>query len=350
MDASGNPNGVIVWEGLNPVVNAWYANYDRAIKWMDGRVVHLQIATDITQIKELQEKQLKAEAQLVQAQKMESIGNLAGGVAHDLNNLLSPIIGYGEMLLEDRGLDVEQKESVNEIVNAGFRARDLVRQLLAFSRKQTLSYKPVNLNMVVNGVENLLRRTIRENITLDLCLSPDIQTVMADIGQIEQVIMNLAVNAADAMPDGGRLSIETASVFLDEEYAESHEDIRPGRYVMLSVSDTGTGIDDETRAQMFEPFFSTKGEQGTGLGLATVYGIVKQHEGNIWIYSELGKGSTFKVYLPGIRRKAYRREKQKKENLGIQRFRNHHARGRQRTGTPSCPCHLETSGLQGLRR
>ena len=315
LDASGNPTGVVVWEARNPVTDTWYVNFDRAVKWMDGRVVHLQIATDITQIKDLQEKQLKAEAQLVQAQKMESIGNLAGGVAHDLNNLLSPIIGYGEMLLEDRGLDDLQKESVSEIVKAGFRARDLVRQLLAFSRKQTLNYIPVSLNKVANGVENLLRRTIRENITLDLCLSPDIQTVMADVGQIEQVIMNLAVNAADAMPDGGRLSIETAPVFLDEEYANTHEDVKPGQYVMLSVSDTGTGIDDVTRAQMFEPFFSTKGEQGTGLGLATVYGIVKQHEGHIWIYSELGKGTTFKVYLPVSEGKAHsRRVRQRKEN------------------------------------
>jgi CheY-like chemotaxis protein/two-component sensor histidine kinase len=202
------------------------------------------------------------------------------------------------MLLDDLDTDDKRRLSVDQILSAGFRARDLVRQLLAFSRKQTLEYKPIHMNKAIKNFEKLLRRTIREDIVIKINTSPDIQMIMADIGQIEQVIMNLAVNAADAMPQGGFLSIETAPVDLDKEYAEIHQDVKPGEYLMLAFSDTGFGMDEETRKQVFEPFFSTKGEQGTGLGLATVYGIVKQHGGNIWVYSEPGKGTTFKVYLP----------------------------------------------------
>lgn len=240
----------------------------------------------------------RIEEQYHQARKLESIGRLAGGVSHDLNNLLSPIIGYGEMLLNDLDPGDARREFVDQILRAGLRARDLVRQLLAFSRKQTLEYKPVDMNKAVTGFEKLLRRTIREDIEIEIIPSPDIGTVMADINQIEQVILNLVVNASDAMPEGGCLTIETASANLDEDYAAKHQGVRPGAYVMLAVSDTGCGMDDETREHAFEPFFSTKGEQGTGLGLATVYGIVKQHGGNIWVYSELDKGTTFKIYLP----------------------------------------------------
>ncbi len=253
-----------------------------------GMVVNL---TDISERKSLQ-------AQYEQTKKIESIGRLAGGVAHDLNNLLSPILGYSEMLMNDLDTDDTRRKSVGEILRAGFRARDLVRQLLAFSRKQTLEYKPVNMNKAVSGFEKLLRHTIREDIEIETILSLHIRTVMADIGQIEQVIMNLAVNAGDAMPDGGHLTIEIAPADLDEEYAKTHQAVEPGAYVMMAVSDTGFGMDEETREHIFEPFFSTKGERGTGLGLATVYGIVKQHGGNIWVCSESGKGTTFKVYLP----------------------------------------------------
>ena len=183
-------------------------------------------------------------------------------------------------------------------MQAGQRARDLVHQLLAFSRKQTLEYKSVDLNIVINGFKKLLRRTIREDIEIKVILTPGIRSIKADIGQIEQVIMNLAVNAQDAMPNSGKLTIKTAMARLDENYTSLHTDVQPGNYVMLAISDTGCGLDDDTSKHIFEPFFSTKGTQGTGLGLATVYGIVKQHGGNIEVYSEPNNGTIFKVYLP----------------------------------------------------
>jgi|GEM_PF-572603 len=259
---------------------------------------YVAVKRDVTQAIQFENEKARLAEQYRQAQKVESIGRLAGGVAHDLNNLLTPIIGYSEMLQYDIAPGNPRLDKVDQILRAGMRARDLVRQLLAFSRKQTLDFKLVEINKAIAGFEKFLRRTIREDIKLELFLSPDPLTVMADIGQIEQVLMNLAVNAADAMPDGGRLTIETTQVDLDEEYAAEHTAVEPGPYVLLSVSDSGIGMDDETRENIFEPFFSTKSESGTGLGLATVYGIVKQHGGNIWVYSEPGKGTTFKIYLP----------------------------------------------------
>ncbi len=242
--------------------------------------------------------QLHMEEQFNQAQKVESIGRLAGGVAHDLNNLLTPILGYGEIMLDSFNADDNRKADMEIILHSGMRARDLVRQLLAFSRKQTLEYKLLSLNQILENFSSLLRRTIREDINLNISLSPETGNIKADVGQIEQVILNLTVNAADSMPDGGRMTIETSPVQLDEEYATRHHGVIPGLYHMLAVSDTGSGMGDDIRERIFEPFFSTKGEMGTGLGLATVYGIVKQHGGNIWVYSEMGKGSTFKVFLP----------------------------------------------------
>jgi CheY-like chemotaxis protein len=233
---------------------------------------------------------------------------LAGGVAHDLNNLLSPILGFSELLLEDTNINDSGKEKLEQIIKAGMGARDLVRQLLAFSRKQTLEYKPLLINETLIGFEKLLQRTIRENIEIKFALSPRIRPVMADISQIEQVIMNLVVNAADAMPEGGKLTIETEPAVLDENYAAHRSGVSPGDYIMLAISDTGCGMDEETRMQIFEPFFSTKGELGTGLGLATVYGIVKQHKGNIWVYSEPGMGTTFKVFLPVSVKKPFERK------------------------------------------
>ena len=241
------------------------------------------------------------EAMLTQAQKMEAVGRLAGGVAHDLNNLLSPILGYGEMLADDFPAGDKRRESAEAIVSAGYRARDLVRQLLAFSRKQPLEIRTLDPNRVMKDFETLLRRTLREDIQIDMNLPPGLPPICADVGQIEQVIMNLAVNAQDAMPDGGTLTIESGMVDLDETYAGEHHGVTPGPYVLLAVSDTGHGMDTEILGRVFEPFYTTKERgKGTGLGLSTVYGIVKQHGGNVWVYSEPGKGTTFKCYFPAV--------------------------------------------------
>ena len=248
-------------------------------------------AEDITERRAL-------EQQLRQAQKMEAVGRLAGGIAHDFNNLLMVISGYSEFLLERIGSDPEMKAHAQEIANAAGRATSLTRQLLAFSRKQMLAPKIVDLNSVVTENVKMLTRLIGEDIDLVMVPGTDIGAVKADPGQIEQVIMNLAVNARDAMPHGGKLTIETANVTLDANYARFHAPVKPGDYVMLAISDTGVGMDADTQAHIFEPFYTTKGLKGTGLGLSTVYGIVKQSEGYIWLYSEAGKGTSFKIYLP----------------------------------------------------
>ena len=238
------------------------------------------------------------EQQLRQAQKMEAVGRLAGGIAHDFNNLLMVISGYSEFLLGQLGDDPTLRGHAQEIANAAGRATSLTRQLLAFSRKQMLAPKIVDLNSVVTENVKMLTRLIGEDIDLVMVPGPDIGAVKADPGQIEQVIMNLAVNARDAMPHGGKLTIETANVTLDATYARFHAPVKPGDYVMLAISDTGVGMDADTQAHIFEPFYTTKGLKGTGLGLSTVYGIVKQSEGYIWLYSEAGKGTSFKIYLP----------------------------------------------------
>lgn len=266
----------------------------------DGKVEALAaFGQEITEKKRAEEKRAQLEEQINQAQKLESIGRLAGGVAHDLNNLLSPILGYSEMLLQETGAADSGRGKLKEILKAGERARDLVQQLLAFSRKQMLEFKSVDLNALLKNFDQFLRRTIRENIDINIQLAPSLPLVKGDPGQLEQVIMNLAINAQDAMPDGGKMIIETEVVELDESYAAENPDTARGPHVRLTVMDTGCGIDEETLATIFEPFFTTKEVgKGTGLGLATVYGIVKQHGGNVWAYSERGMGTTFKVYLP----------------------------------------------------
>jgi len=238
------------------------------------------------------------EVQLRQAQKMEAIGRLAGGVAHDFNNLLMVISGYSEFLLERLGPDPGLRGPAQEISNAAQRATSLTRQLLAFSRKQILTPKVLDLNEIVTENLKMLTRMIGEDLDLVMVPGSELGAVRADPGQIEQVIMNLAVNARDAMPQGGKLTIETANVVLDEAYARAHTPLEPGEYIMLAISDTGLGMDAETQTRIFEPFFTTKGTKGTGLGLSTVYGIVKQSGGFIFVESEPGHGTTFRMYFP----------------------------------------------------
>lgn len=251
------------------------------------------VLRDLTQQKQL-------EAELRQAQKMEAVGQLAGGVAHDFNNILTVVLGYAQALLNGNPPGDPQHEALSEIVKAADRAASLTRQLLAFGRRQILRPRVLDLNSVVADMDRLLRRVIGENIELVTVMQPHLGRVRADPGQIEQVLMNLAVNARDAMPKGGKLSLETAHAELGQD-APSLLDCPPGRYVLLSVSDTGHGMDQPTRERAFEPFFTTKEVgKGTGMGLATVYGIVKQSGGAIGLESQLGAGATFRIYLPRV--------------------------------------------------
>jgi nitrogen-specific signal transduction histidine kinase len=250
------------------------------------------LVSEITERKQLED-------QLRQSQKMEAVGQLAGGIAHDFNNLLTAITGYSTLGL--RHIDENHRVTgyLEEIKKAGDRAANLTRQLLAFSRKQILQPLPLNLNDIVSDINKLLERLIGEDIQLSVKLGRDLRRIKVDPGQIEQVLVNLAVNARDAMPRGGKLTIETASVELSQEYADRHIGLQAGPYVVLSVSDNGTGMDEKTKERIFEPFFTTKEkDKGTGLGLSTVYGIVKQSGAHIAVYSEVDHGTTFKIYLP----------------------------------------------------
>jgi PAS domain S-box-containing protein len=275
---------------------------DRFILDSEGKTKGIRATIqDITERKWAEEEKTTLQEQLRQSQKIEAIGRLAGGIAHDFNNLLTVIKGYSQLSLTELKEDVPLRGNIEEIKRASDKAADLTRQLLAFSRRQILETRVLDLNTVLRDMDKMLRRLIGEDVELVTVLADDLGRVKTDPGWVEQIIMNLAVNARDAMPSVGKLTIETANVELDGAYARNHIAVTPGRYVMLSMSDTGVGMTPEVKQQVFEPFFTTREKgKGTGLGLSTVYGIVKQSGGNIWVYSEPGKGTTFKIYLPRV--------------------------------------------------
>ena len=292
LDEDGKPTGVCVWQDRNPITGKWYMNYDRAIEWTDGRLVRIQIATDITEMKRL-------ENQLQEAQKMESIGNLAGGVAHDFNNILFPIIGLSELLLEDLIPGSPEYENVQEILQAGKRGSNLVKQILTFSRQSEHRMTPVRIQQILKEVLKLIRSTIPSNIEISQYIQPDCGLVMADPTQLHQIVMNLITNAYHAVDStNGKISIQLREKEL------GHDDLagmplKSGQYAILTVTDTGNGIAPAIRDKIFEPYFTTKKHgKGTGLGLAVVYGIVKEYNGHIKVHSEVGEGTAFNIYLP----------------------------------------------------
>ncbi len=269
----------------------------------------------LEEARKAEEERLRLQSQLIQAQKMESVGRLAGGVAHDFNNLLTGILGYTDLALTHVPDDHPVKEMLDVIKDSSQKASTLTKQLLAFSRKQVLDMKIVSLNAIAEKMATMLKRMIEENIILELRIKTPIRNIMADSAQIEQILMNLVINARDAMPDGGHLIIETSEEILDDNYCRNHHGAEPGTYVMLSVTDTGQGMSPEVKENIFDPFFTTKEiGRGTGLGLSMVYGIVKQHRGHIWVNSDVGKGTTFKIYLPAVQEEVEMKEQNRKED------------------------------------
>jgi PAS domain S-box-containing protein len=280
----------------------WHLGRASAMRDEDGNIVKwVGTNTNIDKLKKAEETLLEMKSQLLQSQKLESVGRLAGGIAHDFNNMLTAINGYSDLILRKLDQNSPLRANLEEIKKAGNRSAELTHQLLAFSRQQVLQPKVLIVNEVVSDTSKMLQRLIGEHIRLNLSLCPDLNLIEADPGQLVQVIMNLAVNARDALPDGGILSMETANVYLDEGYGDRHVSAEPGSYVMLTVRDNGLGIDKEVLPHIFDPFFTTKEiGKGTGLGLATAYGIVKQSGGYIWVDSEVDCGTTFKIYLPCV--------------------------------------------------
>jgi PAS domain S-box-containing protein len=299
LDADGNPAAVCVWETKNPLTGKMYINHDRAIRWVDGRMARLQIATDISKLKELEQERIRIEEQLRDAQKMETVGRLAGGVAHDFNNMLTAILGHAELAMMQLTSSQPVLDDLKAIKKAAQRSADFVQQLLAVARKQPVSPKVLDLNNTVGGMFKMLKRLIGEDI--DLLWSPgaSLWAVKIDPSQIDQILANLLVNARDAIAGVGKITIETENIAFDEADCAVHPGLACGGYVMLAISDDGCGMTKEIIGHIFDPFFTTKEiGKGTGLGLATVYGIVKQNDGYISVHSEPGKGTTFKIYLP----------------------------------------------------
>jgi PAS domain S-box-containing protein len=301
IDHNGNPTGVVVWEDKNPVTDKWYLNYDRAIRWTDGRLVKLQVATDTTAFKNAAKEQKRLESQLRQTQKMEAIGTLAGGIAHDFNNILAAIIGYTEIAMHDVPKDSELQTNLQKVLKGGDRAKNLVNQILAFSRQSEIEPKPVKVKTIVTEALKLLRASLPTTIEIRRNFQSN-SVVMADPTQILQIVMNLCANAGQAMHDkGGILDIDLKEVRLDADFAVQHPEIVPGAYIKLAISDTGHGFSAEIQDRIFDPFFTTRGKgEGTGMGLSVVHGIVKSHGGAMTVASEPGTGSVFSVFLPLI--------------------------------------------------
>jgi len=292
--------GSYMIEAIHKTKDGYEFPVEIAIAFMSfsGEEYHCAYARDITERKNAEKERERLQSQLIQAQKMESIGQLAGGVAHDFNNILTAIIGYGTILKMKMADDDPLRNNVNEILESAGRAAELTHSLLAFSRKQVLNMQPIDLNGIIHGQEEFLRRIIGEDIEMK-CILRDNAAIMADSGQIGQVLMNLAANARDAMPKGGHLTIETELMEFSDTFIKAHGFGVPGTYAVISITDSGIGMDENAKQKIFEPFFTTKEVgRGTGLGLAIVYGIIKQHKGYINVYSQVGEGTTFKIYLP----------------------------------------------------
>jgi signal transduction histidine kinase len=301
VDDQGQPTDAFVWEGRNERSRRWYLNYDRAIRWIDGRLVHLQVATDITQLKELEQQRHRTEGQLRQAQKMEAIGTLAGGIAHDFNNILSAILGYSELALDDALHERASAPYIRQIIKAGGRARDLVQQILTFSRQTETEAKPIQVKPIVKEALKLLRASLPSTIEI----RPDIQSeaiVEADPIQIHQVIMNLCTNAGHAMREtGGTLTVTLADETLDRPFTDRFRELAPGEHLKIEVRDTGPGIAPGLMDKIFDPYFTTKEKgEGTGMGLAVVQGIVQSCKGSVTVDTPEDGGVSFKIHLPVI--------------------------------------------------
>ena len=298
--SAGQPQ-IYEWVGKHRDGHLLWTEVSMRLATIDGIDRLIVLVRDIRERKEAEAEKKSLTDQLNQAQRIESIGRLAGGIAHDFNNLLTPIIGYAELVLRETADNPSAMTKVERIMQAAFRARELTQQLLSFGRKQILNMRSIDLNRLINSFSEILKRTIRENVEIHLKLAPELKSIRADRTQLEQILMNLVINAQDAIKGIGSITIETAMVTLDESYTRNHSDARPGLHTMLAVSDDGCGINAENLKHIFEPFFTTKGiGEGSGLGLATVHGIVKQHGGSIWIYSEEERGTIFKLFFPSI--------------------------------------------------